>query len=139
MNYMEVLEAEDNVLSKVLDSQRLLRNAVKEKSWQHLMDMISAINLLMDEFNELDEKRAEIAISVNEDSSDVRQKLSVVRGKLVRCRAENKALSDYINISRMFIQGVIEKALPQTRSKVYSRNGSIVQNKPQSVLVDTLF
>ena len=48
MNYMEVLEAEDNVLSKVLDSQQLLRNAVKEKSWQHLMDMISAINLLMD-------------------------------------------------------------------------------------------
>lgn len=139
MNYIDVLNDEEKVLNKVLESQNLLRTSVRERNWKELMNQISSINLLMDEFNRLDEKREEIASGIQKESFEEKNKLALVRGKLVRCRSENKSLSDYIYISKMFVQGVIEKALPQSRSKVYSKNGNIVQNKPQSVLVDTLY
>ena len=74
-----------------------------------------------------------------DDDMECRELLAKVRGKLVRCRTENKALGDYINITRNFVQGVIDHSLPQTRSKVYSRNGNIIQKQPHSVVVNTLF
>ena len=63
---------------------------------------------------------------------------TVLRGKLVKCRTENKALSDYISVTRNFVRKVIDNALPQTRNKVYTKSG-IVQKQPQSVVVNTLF
>mgnify|MGYP006974640767 FL=1 len=65
--------------------------------------------------------------------------LSIVRGKLVKSRTENKVLSEYINITKGFVQSIIDNALPQSRNKLYSRNGNIIQSQPQSVVVNTLF
>ena len=139
LSYKEVLEKEDEILSKVIIEQTNLKKAVNEKSWPDLMKVISNVNLYMDSFNKLDEEREEIASKLSDDDMECRELLAKVRGKLVRCRTENKALGDYINITRNFVQGVIEQSLPQTRSKVYSRNGSIIQKQPHSVVVNTLF
>jgi flagellar biosynthesis/type III secretory pathway chaperone len=137
--YKEVLIQEDEILSKVIIEQANLKKAVNDKSWPELSKVISNVNLLMDSFNKLDEKRESVASLVKEDNEEIKALLAQVRGKLVRCRTENKALGDYISITRNFVRSVINNSLPQSRSKVYSRTGNIVQKQPKSVVLNTLY
>lgn len=146
--YMEILLKEDSVLSDVIASQAELRAAINEKNWTNLMKVVSEINLEMDKFNRLDEEREKFLkaaendgnssglADLNKETGDV---LARVRGKLVRCRTENKALADFINITRNFVQKIIETALPQSRTKVYGKGGGFIQKQPDSVVVNTLF
>ncbi len=134
--YTEILEEENSILSEVLELQASLRKAVKEKDWPTLMKVISSINLKMDKFNSLDEARETAAIIIGDNAAE--DLLAQVRGKLVRCRTENKALGEYIDITRKFVRGVINKA-PQSRAKVYGRTGQIVQEQPQSMVLNTLY
>jgi hypothetical protein len=144
--YKEILLQEDAVLSDVIASQAELRTAVNAKDWTNLMKVVSDINLEMDKFNHLDDERENflkaekggMAGSADFDR-ETNELLAKVRGKLVRCRTENKALGDFINITRNFVQKIIETALPQSRTKVYGKGGGFVQNQPDSVVVNTLF
>lgn len=144
--YKEILLQEDAVLSDVIASQAELRTAVNAKDWTNLMKVVSDINLEMDKFNHLDDERENflkaekggMAGSADFDR-ETNELLAKVRGKLVRCRTENKALGDFINITRNFVQKIIETALPQSRTKVNGKGGGFVQNQPDSVVVNTLF
>lgn len=136
---IEVLNEQNSILDVVLTKQQELRNSVNEKNWTNLMTVISEINLYMDKFNKLDEEREEITTTEDISNSEYKRILSMVRGKLVKSRTENKVLSEYINITKGFVQSIIDNALPQSRNKLYSRNGNIIQSQPQSVVVNTLF
>jgi hypothetical protein len=136
---IEVLNEQNSILDVVLTKQQELRNSVNEKNWTNLMTVISEINLSMDKFNKLDEEREEITTTEDISNSEYKRILSTVRGKLVKSRTENKVLSEYINITKGFVQSIIDNALPQSRNKLYSRNGNIIQSQPQSVVVNTLF
>ena len=136
---IEVLNEQNSILDVVLTKQQELRNSVNEKNWTNLMTVISEINLSMDKFNKLDEEREEITTSEDVANIEYKRILSTVRGKLVKSRTENKVLSEYINITKGFVQSIIDNALPQSRNKLYSRNGNIIQSQPQSVVVNTLF
>ncbi|MBQ5631878.1 MAG: hypothetical protein IIU99_02115 [Treponema sp.] len=136
---IEVLNEQNSILDVVLTKQQELRNSVNEKNWTNLMTVISEINLSMDKFNKLDEEREEITTAEDVANSEYKRILSMVRGKLVKSRTENKVLSEYINITKGFVQSIIDNALPQSRNKLYSRNGNIIQSQPQSVVVNTLF
>ncbi|MBQ5878361.1 MAG: hypothetical protein IIW71_11285 [Treponema sp.] len=136
---IEVLNEQNSILDVVLTKQQELRNSVNEKNWTNLMTVISEINLSMDKFNKLDEEREEITTAEDVANSEYKRILSTVRGKLVKSRTENKVLSEYINITKGFVQSIIDNALPQSRNKLYSRNGNIIQSQPQSVVVNTLF
>lgn len=136
---IEVLNEQNSILDVVLAKQQELRNSVNEKNWTNLMTVISEINLSMDKFNKLDEEREEITTTEDISNSEYKRILSIVRGKLVKSRTENKVLSEYINITKGFVQSIIDNALPQSRNKLYSRNGNIIQSQPQSVVVNTLF
>ena len=136
---IEVLNEQNSILDVVLTKQQELRNSVNEKNWTNLMTVISEINLSMDKFNKLDEEREEITTAEDVANSEYKRILSIVRGKLVKSRTENKVLSEYINITKGFVKSIIDNALPQSRNKLYSRNGNIIQSQPQSVVVNTLF
>lgn len=136
---IQVLSEQNLILDLVLTKQQELRNSVNDKNWTNLMSVISEINLAMDRFNKLDEEREEIT-SIDDTKNPIYiNLLSDVRGKLVKSRTENKVLSEYINITKGFVQSIIDNALPQSRNKLYSRNGNIIQSQPQSVVVNTLF
>lgn len=144
--YKEILLKEDSVLSDVIASQAELRAAVNAKDWTNLMKVVSDINLEMDKFNRLDDERESflraekgMAAGSADFDKDTNELFARVRGKLVRCRTENKALGDFINITRNFVQKIIDTALPQSRVKVYGKYGSFVQKQPDSVVVNTLF
>lgn len=136
--YIETLLEENRVLSEVLENQALLRKTVNDKDWRNLLDVISRINLLMDSFNVLDEKREKIASGKKNDSEEEKKLLSEAKSKLLRLRTENKALSEYIDITRGFVRKTIDEALPQSKNKLYTKKGYSV-HQPESVVVNTLF
>jgi hypothetical protein len=135
-----ILEDENNLLEHIAEEQGALRLAVEKKNWNALMTSISEINLMSDAFKTLDSRREKLQKSINKDElASYSETLLNLRSKLLKCKAENKAFASYVNISRSFIQQVVEKALPQSRNKNYSRTGHIVQPQPQSVVVNQLF
>lgn len=138
-NIYDILKEQSLTLDTVIVKQQDLRFAINNKNWSDLMTVISEINLLMDKFNQLDEERSKYVTKEDFNNADFSSLLSEVRGKLVRTRTENKVLTEYINITRNFVQSVIDNVLPQGRTKIYSNKGSVVQNQPQSIIVNTLY
>jgi len=133
----QILEAEDKLLDEILTKQFELRTAIHAKDWNNLMAIISDINLLSDEFKHVDEERETCSDSINDNDDGTL--LAKVRGKLVQSKAINTALGDYISITRGFVRGIIEEAVPQARNTVYQRNGKVVHPQPVSVVVNTLY
>ena len=136
--YRDVLVSENKLISDVLCRQQALRDAVNNKDWTALMDAAGDVNEMMDAFNELDKEREELALGGLQEDAETYGLLAEIRGKLVKSRIENKALSDYISITREFVKGIIDTAVPQSRNRLYSRNGYVVQPQPESVVVNTL-
>lgn len=137
--YRDVLVSENKLISDVLCRQQALRDAVNNKDWTALMDAAGDVNEMMDAFNELDKEREELALGGLQEDAETYGLLAEIRGKLVKSRIENKALADYISITREFVKGIIDMAVPQSRNRLYSRNGYVVQPQPESVVVNTLF
>lgn len=138
--FSTILKRMENILDTISEKQKLLREAVNKKDWNTLMSLITEVNLLSDSFKCEDTKREKIQSSMKRgDLSPYTYELSILRTKLLRCKAENKAFASYVNITRTFVQQIVEKALPHSRNKNYSRNGRIVQPQPHSVVVNQLF
>lgn len=139
-NFIDILDEEEKVLDSMTEKQKLLRASVTEKNWESLLSIISEINLLSDLFQKIDAERD--VIQSNATTKELKpyfEQLGRLRSKLLKCKLENKALGEYVNTACGFIKEFVEKALPQSRSRVYSRNGQIVQPQPQSVVVNMSF
>ena len=136
ITYKDILIEERDVLSNIIDRQNELRKAVKEKDWTKLMDIISAVNVAMDKFTALDEKRESLSRDIN--SGECFDLLCEVRGKLLKCRVENNALNQYVGTASRFVRGIVNEALPQSRPRLYSHRGRVVQAQPKSSVVNTL-
>ena len=135
-----ILEDENLLLEQISEEQLAMREAVNHKDWTGLMTSISESSRLSEAFKALDSRRENIQSSLKKEEvllySD---SISSLRSKLLRCKAESRAFESYVKISRKFIQQIVEKALPQSRNKNYSRTGNIVQLQPQSLVVNQLF
>lgn len=138
----KILTAENETLDKILEKQKELRGAVKEKKWEHLMDTTAAIDALSDTFVKAEEERhafsEKMYFAKKTQSENEKHLLAQVRKKLLESKIMNKSLGEYISITRGFVQGVIDEALPQSRTPVYSRTGNIIRKKPLSVVVNTV-
>ena len=138
--FESILAEEEKILDELVKNQNLLRKAVSEKNWESLTKIITAINTISNNFLEIDTEREVIQDMMKiEEIKPYFERLGVMRAKLLRCKIENQALSKYVNITRNFIQGIVEDALPQSGNKVYSKTGKIVQPQPQSVVLNMDF
>ena len=138
--FEEVLEQEEKILDELVKNQNLLRKAVTEKNWENLTKIINNINSISGSFVEVDTEREVIQDMMKLDEvKPYFERLGNMRSKLLKCKIENQALSKYVNITKNFIQGVVEDALPQSGNKVYSKSGKIVQPQPQSVVLNMDF
>ena len=136
-DFEEILEKEEGILDELVKSQNQLRKAVTEKNWESLTKIINTINTVSADFLEADAQREELQDMMKMDQvKPYFERLGNMRAKLLKCKIENQALSKYVNITKNFIQGVVDDALPQSRSKVYSKSGKIVQPQPQSVVLN---
>ena len=138
--FEQILEKEEQILDDLLKSQSQLRKAVTDKNWESLTKIINNINTISSDFLEADTSREVLQdmMKMNEIKPYF-ERLGNMRAKLLKCKIENQALSKYVNITKNFIQGVVENALPQSGNKVYSKSGKIVQPQPQSVVLNLDF
>src|SRR5574344_161224 len=137
--YEIILANENNVLDSILLKQAELKDYVTNRNWEKLIKIITEINMKSDMFNRIDTKRDELSNKLSEkEMNEYQEKITILRSKLTKSKIQNETLSKYISITRGFIQSVVENAIPQARSKIYSKTG-IVQNQTQSVVLDKLF
>ena len=135
--YANVLAEEENLLDCLTEKQQMLRKAITEKNWESLVGHINEVNLISDSFHKFDIRRDEIQEQLKTDEiKSYFERLGRLRTKLLKCKVENQVISNYVNVTREFIAEVVEKALPQTRNKNYTKYGTVTQPKPSSVLVD---
>ena len=140
MDFEQILVKEEGILDELVKAQNQLRKAVTEKSWESLTKIINTINTVSGNFLEADAEREDIQDMMKMDEvKPYFERLGNMRAKLLKCKIENQALSKYVNITKNFIQGVVEDALPQSGNKVYSKTGKIVQPQPQSVVLNMDF
>jgi len=135
--FSNILTEEDKILDTLAEKQQVLRKSVVEKDWEVLIDLISEVNKLSDSFQRYDVRRDEIQEQLK--SSELKpffERLAMLRTKLLKCKVENQVISNYVNVTREFIAEVVNKALPQTRNKNYTKYGTITQTQTSSVLVD---
>ena len=135
--FATVLAEEENLLDCLTEKQKSLRKAVMDKDWEDLVGLINEVNLISDSFQKFDIRRDEIQEQLKtEEIKPYFERLGRLRTKLLKCKVENQVISNYVNVTREFIAEVVEKALPQTRNKNYTKYGTITQPEPASVLVD---
>lgn len=140
--YRDILESEETVLSEIIAKQTKLKKAMNDKNWPCLMECISELDKLAEQFNVIDEKRAQFSdgkagdVEMNDEEAVL---LSNVRGKLIKCRAESRAMCEYIHIAKEFVQTVLDNAVPGSRARVYSKKGYVTNSQPSSVVLNTLF
>ena len=140
MDFEQILVKEEGILDELVKAQNQLRKAVTEKNWESLTKIINTINTVSGNFLEADAEREDIQDMMKMDEvKPYFERLGNMRAKLLKCKIENQALSKYVNITKNFIQGVVEDALPQSGNKVYSKAGKIVQPQPQSVVLNMDF
>ena len=135
--FSSILSEEENLLDRLTEKQRILRKSLVEKDWEILQAQISEINQISDSFQKFDISRDEIQNQfTTEELKPYFERLTRLRSKLLKCKVENQVISNYVNVTREFISEVVEKALPQTRNKNYTKYGTITQPQAASVLVD---
>ena len=135
--FTAILTQEEMLLDTLADKQKILKNSIIDKDWNVLVDLISEINQISDAFQHFDVRRDEIQEQLK--STEIKpffDRLSMLRTKLLKCKVENQVISNYVNVTREFIAEVVEKAIPQTRNKNYTKYGTITQPQTSSVLVD---
>lgn len=132
-----ILKNEDKLLDELTEKQKEMRKTLLEKNWDALVKVMSSVNALSENFRELDSRRDEIQQQLkSEELKEYLQTLSTMRSKLLKCKVENQVISNYVTVTRQFIADVVEKALPQTRNKNYTKTGALTQPQTSSVLVD---
>ena len=135
--YSTVLAEEENLLDRLAEKQKMLRLAITNKDWESLTGHINEVNLISESFQKFDVRRDEIQEQLKTDEiKPYFERLSRLRTKFLKCKVENQVISNYVNVTREFIAEVVEKALPQTRNKNYTKYGTITQPQTASVLVD---
>lgn len=132
-----ILKNEDKILDELTQKQKDMRKALMEKNWENLLSVMSDVNLLSENFQKMDLRRDEIQQQLKSEELRAHyESLSAMRSKLLKCKVENQVISNYVNVTRQFISDVVEKALPQTRNKNYTKTGALTQPQTSSVLVD---
>lgn len=132
-----VLRRENELLDRILAEQQNLREEVKTRQWDKLMETISIVSMLADEFNSTDNERDIMEASVSkEDRSALLPLRSGVRTKLMRSKAASHTLGDYIAVTQAFVRAVIDDAADADSANVYNKSGKYTRGNTRSMLVD---
>ncbi|MBP5358730.1 MAG: hypothetical protein J6Y69_06050 [Treponema sp.] len=137
---LQILIAQNDVLDCMLTQQKKIHDSVKERKWVELENCINSMQAYSDAFVNLDQCR-ENFVGDNKDlylMPEVRDVFASVRTKLSKSKIENNALATYVSSTREFVDGVLENCVPQSRTKVYGRNGKIIRPTAESVVLDAL-
>jgi hypothetical protein len=134
---LNLMNSESDLLDQILSQQDVVHKCVKKRNWIELEATLQNLQVMSDDFVELETKRSQLSANIDifadESLSPV---VKTVRGKLNKSKIENKVLNEYISTTKKFLQGIFDDVLPQRRNAVYSRNGKMVDNGLQSVVLN---
>lgn len=134
---MAILAQENEVMDIILACQANIREAVKQRDWMELEKNISKIQDKTVEFICLDDERD--SMKKADFTEEEHEEMKKIQAKLLKSKIENSSLSDYVNISKGFVQNVLDNVVPQRRNVLYSKRGAIVKHEPQSVVLNQIF
>ncbi|MFI3257554.1 MAG: hypothetical protein R3Y36_04580 [Spirochaetales bacterium] len=149
----KTLLKQNDILDTIILRQKLVRVAVTNKNWQELQESMNIINTLADEFLKSEKKRIDLCLKLHPNKIDdiyaisdivpvefkkpILENFYQMKQKLLVSKVENSAINEYIRITQEFLQGIFDKVLPQRRNKLYASDGSVVNNQPKSIVLDT--
>lgn len=134
---LKVLRRENELLDSILEEQQHLRECVKLRQWDKLMQTISIVSMLADDFNSTDNERDVLEPNmIMEEAHALLPLRTKVRTKLMRSKAASHALSEYIAVTQAFVRSVMDDAADSESANVYDKDGKYSRSTPRSVLVD---
>ncbi len=136
---LQILEQENQLLDEILNSQTKVHIAVKTKDWTGLEDEMAKIHTLSLDFSTIDIQREKIMEEDSEIRADEKALMVTLHSKLLKSKIENQVMNNYIEVTRNFVQGILDNAVPQRRNILYSRDGKIVKREPESVVLNKVF
>ena len=138
-----ILSQEDRQLEKIIAEQLNIRKAVTSRCWEDLELYMQKLNVLSTDFVLLEDAREQLEKELSMEVSETpltcdKDLLRTVKSKLLQSRIENESLHKYITITQNFLQGIFDNVIPNRRNTLYSRNGQIVRNTPDALVLNTL-
>ena len=140
------LTKEENLLDSIIASQKQVRLFVTKRDWFGLESEMKSLGDKANEFMSLEDVKNQLLdkakLEIGEESVNqiCKQEFLVkeVKRKLIFSKIENDSLNTYIEITKKFLEGIYETAMPNRRNTLYSRTGNIVKHVPESMLINTL-
>lgn len=150
----DVLLAEIELMTQIIQMQRSVRESTKNRDWENLQNTLYYIEELSDGFIDLEERRVgyfkEFGSKTGSDLHIIKPNLPFqfrnpiasvfadLKKKLLESKIENDAINEYVSITQDFIQGVFDEVLPQRRNTMYSKIGTLIKNQPESIIVNAV-
>ena len=137
---------EDMLLDSIIASQKQVRLLVTKRDWFGLESEMKVLEDKANDFVALEDVKNQLLdkakVEIGEESVNQICKeeflLKEVKRKLIFSKIENDSLNTYIEITKKFLEGIYETAMPNRRNTLYSRTGNIVKHVPESMLINTL-
>ncbi|MDR0556753.1 MAG: flagellar export chaperone FlgN [Treponema sp.] len=150
----EVLEREDELLQKIIETHNAVKNAAINREWTDFEALAISLEAYKDAFDELEEERiALFAPDAGEPAphfytmvshlpEEERKELSdlyrSVKDRALKLQIANEALLRYLNEARSIINEFMRAAFPDRKSGVYSRRGTRVSSDMRSLILDQI-
>jgi hypothetical protein len=158
---LAILSSQSTLLDSIISAQKRIHGAVIGKNWENLQADLAAFDSLSQKFALLENERASfcassrasqnaqeqldsesfidiIALFPREERESLLSAFTNLRKKLFASKIENRGLGEYLKITRDFLQGVFDTAVPNRRNKVYSNTGALINIAPESLVLNTL-
>jgi hypothetical protein len=151
-----ILAKEIEILEKIPPLQGMIRDAVIKREWTDYEALTETVNKLGERFETFDIERETLfrTMGGNKEpesfyawaaklSSGEREEIAALYRRLkltaLQIRVSNDTLMEYLREVKSAVAGVLERAYPDRRGKMYSRKGTEREADMRSVMVNHSF
>jgi hypothetical protein len=152
-----VLAKEIEILEKIPPLQGMIRDAVIKREWTDYETLTETVNELGEHFETLDAEREALFKTLGGEQegessfyawtsklpSHEREEIAALYRRLkmtaLQIKISNDTLMEYLREVKSTVAGVLERAYPDRRGKMYSRKGTEREADMRSVMVNRTF
>jgi hypothetical protein len=151
-----ILTKEIEILEKIPPLQGMIRDAVIKREWTDYEALTETVNELGERFETLDAEREALFLALGGEKepesfyawaaklpSHEREEIAALYRRLkmtaLQIRIANDTLMEYLREVKSAVAGVLERAYPDRRGKMYSRKGTEREADMRSVMVNRTF
>jgi len=162
-----VLTGEIEILKKISDAQRIVRQAVINKEWADFEEKTTEVNHLGEEFTLLEEQRIRLfsalsdAVAISggtgsrndseqpfyvlitrlpaEENRELSRLYRELKMETLKMRSINESLLAYINEAKSLAEAYMEAVCPERGGKLYTRKGRRVSQDLKSMVINNHF